>query len=79
MSISHYFQLVTHNFTIIYRPLQDFSVISMSATYVVGCGFVPLPGHSKNHHKNGKNYPPSWHAGIRVEVWQCSLTVRMAR
>ena len=25
----------------------------MSASHAVGCGFVPRPGHTKDHQKNG--------------------------
>ena len=34
----------------------------MSATHAVGCWFVPRPGHYKDHHKNGTNCLPVWHA-----------------
>ena len=27
-------------------------------SYEVLCRFVPLPGHAKDHHKNGINCPP---------------------
>ena len=33
------------------------------------------PGPNKDHHKNGTDCLPAWHAGIRVGVWQCYLTL----
>ena len=31
--------------------------------HVVGRGFTSRLGHIKDHHKNGTNYLPAWHAG----------------
>ena len=36
--------------------------VSVSASYAVGCGFAPWPGHTKDHHKIGTNCLPAWHA-----------------
>ena len=33
------------------------------------------PGHTKDHHKMLQTNS-AWHAGIRVGVWQCNLTVK---
>ena len=42
------------------------------------CGFASRPGHFKDHHKNGTNCLPAWHACVRVgvskrqgTVWNC--------
>ena len=55
----------------IYCPCQDCLVVSVYASDLVGCGFVPQPGHIINHHKNGKNCLPAcnWHAGVREGIW----------
>ena len=37
-------------------------VVSVSASRPVGRGFDPRPGHTKDHHKNGTNCLPAWHA-----------------
>ena len=50
-------------------------VDSMSASHTGGRGFTSLPGHTKDHHKNGTNCLPALHVCVRVRVWQCSLTV----
>ena len=42
-------------------------VISVSASHVVGRGFAPWPGHTKDLHKNGTNCLPAWHACVRVD------------
>ena len=34
-------------------------VVSVSASHAVGCEFVPLLGHAKDHHKNGINCLPA--------------------
>ena len=36
----------------------------MSASNAVGHGFMPLSGHTKDHHKNCTNCLPAWHAYI---------------
>ena len=41
-------------------------VVSVSASYTVGCGFVLRQGHTKDQHKNGTNCLPAWHTCIRV-------------
>ena len=33
-------------------PYRDGLVLSMTASLVVGLEFTPLPGHTKDHHKN---------------------------
>ena len=50
---------------------RDGSVVNVSASNAVGCGFAPQLGH----HKNGTNCPSAWHTGVSVEVWQCCPTV----
>ena len=30
--------------------------------------FAPLPGYTKDRHKNGTNCLPAWHTGVRVGV-----------
>ena len=40
----------------------------VSASYAVGCGFAPRPGHTKDHNKNGTNCLPAMHACVRVGV-----------
>ena len=47
---------------------------SISAFHAVGSGFVSQLGHTKDH-KNGTNYFPAWHSGIKVGVWQCDWIV----
>ena len=36
--------------------------ISVLLSHAVSRGFVPRSGHIKNHHKNGTNCLPAWHA-----------------
>ena len=43
-------------------------VVSVSACHAVGREFASRPGHTIDHHKNGTNCLPAWHAGIRVRV-----------
>ena len=38
------------------------SVGSVSASRMVGREFASRPGHTKDHHKNGTNCLPAWHA-----------------
>ena len=38
------------------------SVGSVSASRTVGHEFASRPGHTKDHHKNGTNCLPAWHA-----------------
>ena len=40
----------------------------MSTFHTVGREFMSRPGHTKEHYKNGTNYLPAWHAGMRVKV-----------
>ena len=57
------------------EPCRVGLVVSMSASHAVGRGFASRPGHTKDHHKNGTNCHPAWHACVRVGVLQCSPTV----
>ena len=43
-------------------PCRVGSVSSVSASHTVGREFASLPGHTKDHHKNGTNCLPAWHA-----------------
>ena len=44
------------------RPCRGGSVGSVSASHTVGREFASRPGHTKDHHKNGTNCLPAWHA-----------------
>ena len=44
------------------RPCWVGSVGSVSASRTVGREFASRPGHTKDHHKNGTNCLPAWHA-----------------
>ena len=59
--------------------MNNFSLIIIEDKKIsvshVRSGFASRPGHTKDHHKNGTNCLPAWHAGIRVGVWQCSRVV----
>ena len=57
---------------------QDGLFLSMCASHAVGLGNEPPLGHTNDRHVNGTNSMPAWHTGIRVGVWQCSLTVGKA-
>ena len=50
-----------HNLHII-LPCRVGSVVSVSASRTVGRAFASRPGHTKDHHKNGTNCLPAWHA-----------------
>ena len=43
-------------------PCRVGSVGSVSASRTVGREFASRPGHTKDHHKNGTNCLPAWHA-----------------
>ena len=43
-------------------PCRVGSVGSVSASHTVGSEFASRPGHTKDHHKNGTNCLPAWHA-----------------
>ena len=43
------------------KPCWVGLVVSVSASHTVGHEFASL-GHTKDHHKNGTNCLPSWHA-----------------
>ena len=42
-------------------------IVSMSASHAVGGGFVPRPGHTKDH-ENGTNCLTAWHPCVRVRI-----------
>ena len=44
------------------KPCRDGSVVSVSASYTVGRGLASRLGHTRDHHKNGTNCLPAWHA-----------------
>ena len=54
-------------------------VVSVSTSHMAGRGFASRPGHTKDHHKNGTNCLPAWHAmfsAVRLSkrpgsVWNC--------
>ena len=54
------------------RPCRVGLVVSVSDSHTVGRGFASRPGHTEDHHKNGTNCLPAWHA-MR---WGRSLTVQ---
>ena len=54
-------------------PCRVGLVVSVSASHVESRGFAPRSGHTKDHHKNGADLLPAWHACIRVG--DCSPTV----
>ena len=43
-------------------PCQVGLVVSVSPSHTVGCEFASRMGHTKDHHKNGTNCLPAWHA-----------------
>ena len=43
-------------------PCRVGLVVSVSASRTIGREFASLPGHTKDHHKNGTNCLPAWHA-----------------
>ena len=43
-------------------PCRVGLVVSVSTTHMVGHEFASRPGHTKDHHKNGTNCLPAWHA-----------------
>ena len=45
-----------------FAPCRVGSVGSVSASCTVGREFASRPGHTKDHHKNGTNCLPTWHA-----------------
>ena len=46
----------------IYIPCRVGLVVSVPASHTVGCKFASWSGHTKDHHKNGTNCLPAWHA-----------------
>ena len=51
------------------------SVVSASTSHAVGRRFEPRAAYIKYHNTNCENCLPAWHTRIRVEIWQCSMTV----
>ena len=47
---------------LIYIPCRVGLVVSVSASHKGGRRFASRPGHTKDHHKNGTNCIPAWHA-----------------
>ena len=43
-------------------------LVIVSASRALGHGFPHQPGHTKDHHKNGTNFLPAWHASVWVAV-----------
>ena len=43
-------------------PCRVGLVVSVSASHLVDCEFAFRSGHTKDHHKNGTNCLPAWHA-----------------
>ena len=41
-------------------------VVSMTSSHAGRRGFASRPGHTKDHHKNGTNCLPAWHACMSV-------------
>ena len=60
MEYYHKFEIDTSK-AITMLPRQVGLVVSMSTSQAVSCGFTPLTGHTKDHHKNGTNFLPAWH------------------
>ena len=46
----------------VFLPCWVGLVFSVSAPHTVGREFASRPGHTKDHHKNGTNCLPAWHA-----------------
>ena len=53
--------LVANLWTIFVHTVFVF-VVSVSASHTLGRGFASRQGHTKDHHKNGTNCLPAWHA-----------------
>ena len=51
-----------------YGPCWVGLVVSMSASHVLGHGYAPWPGDTKDHHKNFTNCHPALYAYVRVGV-----------
>ena len=47
------------------KPRWSGLLVSVSAYHAVDRGFMPRQGHTKDHHRNGTNCLPAWHACIR--------------
>ena len=43
-------------------PCRVGFVVSVSASHMIYHGFAYRPGHTKDHHTNGTNCLPAWHA-----------------
>ena len=42
--------------------VENLTCFSVSASHTVGHEFTSRPGHTKDHHENGTNCLPAWHA-----------------
>ena len=49
-------------FNMRYGPCRVGLVVSVSASHTVDHEFTSRPGHTKDHHKNGTDCLPAWHA-----------------
>ena len=56
------FLVVTNAYLQCIRPCLVGLVVNVSASHTVGREFASLPVHTKDHHKNGTNCLPAWHA-----------------
>ena len=55
--------LLNRNGTLTFQTkLLQGLVVSLSASHTVDHEFASRPGHTKDHHKNGTNHLPAWHA-----------------
>ena len=61
--------------SLIYLTYKYFPKIPIFAPCRVGSVGSVSASRTKDHHKNGTNCLPAWHAMRRVGVWQCSPTV----
>ena len=58
----HLYDVLLWSLRTTYRP----TVVSVSTSHSVGLGFASRLGHTKDHHKNGKNCLPALHACARI-------------
>ena len=49
-------------------PRRAGLVVSVSTSHVVGRGFAPRLGYTKDHHKNDTDCLHAWHAYLRIAV-----------
>ena len=62
----HVISIIEILLLILYTPCRDGVVVNVSSSRAVGCEFAPRACHTKDHHENGTNCLPAWHAGIMV-------------